>query len=305
MSLFLSLLINGLTLGGVYALVALGYSMVYGVLQLLNFANGDLYMVGAFVGFGVLQLAGGPDALNIPVPLLIVLMMLAAMVISGALGGTMELIAYRRLRNAPRIAPLISALGVSFFLENSTLLIAGGNYYSYNTSSWISPSSGITLGPLSISSVQLLVIVVSFVMMGGLYQLVQRTRTGRAMRAIAYDRDAAAMMGVQVDRVIMIVFVLGGAVAGAAGVISSIVFPQVWYYMGFATGLQAFTAAVVGGIGSVSGALLGGLMIGLASSFTAGYVSSTFSALIVFGILIAFVLIRPRGLLGAPVLHKV
>jgi len=304
-SLFLSLLINGLTLGGVYALVALGYSMVYGVLQLLNFANGDLYMVGAFVGFGVLQLAGGPDALNIPVPLLIVLMMLAAMVISGALGGTMELIAYRRLRNAPRIAPLISALGVSFFLENSTLLIAGGNYYSYNTSSWISPSSGITLGPLSISSVQLLVIVVSFVMMGGLYQLVQRTRTGRAMRAIAYDRDAAAMMGVQVDRVIMIVFVLGGAVAGAAGVISSIVFPQVWYYMGFATGLQAFTAAVVGGIGSVSGALLGGLMIGLASSFTAGYVSSTFSALIVFGILIAFVLIRPRGLLGAPVLHKV
>jgi branched-chain amino acid transport system permease protein len=299
------LLINGLTLGGVYALVALGYSMVYGVLQLLNFANGDLYMVGAFVGFGVLQLAGGPDALNIPVPLLIVLMMLAAMVISGALGGTMELIAYRRLRNAPRIAPLISALGVSFFLENSTLLIAGGNYYSYNTSSWISPSSGITLGPLSISSVQLLVIVVSFVMMGGLYQLVQRTRTGRAMRAIAYDRDAAAMMGVQVDRVIMIVFVLGGAVAGAAGVISSIVFPQVWYYMGFATGLQAFTAAVVGGIGSVSGALLGGLMIGLASSFTAGYVSSTFSALIVFGILIAFVLIRPRGLLGAPVLHKV
>lgn len=305
MSLFLSLLVNGLTLGGVYALVALGYSMVYGVLQLLNFANGDLYMVGAFVGYGVLQLAGGSGALTIPVPLLIVLMMLAAMVVSGALGGTMERVAYRRLRNAPRIAPLISALGVSFFLENSTLLIAGGNYYSYNTSSWISPSSGITLGPLSISSVQLLVIIVSFVLMGGLYQLVQRTRTGRAMRAIAYDRDAAAMMGVQVDRVISIVFVLGGAVAGAAGVISSIVFPQVWYYMGFATGLQAFTAAVVGGIGSVSGALLGGLMIGLASSFTAGYISSTFSALIVFGILIAFVLIRPRGLLGAPVLHKV
>jgi branched-chain amino acid transport system permease protein len=305
MSLFLSLLINGLTLGGVYALVALGYSMVYGVLQLLNFANGDLYMVGAFVGFGVLQLAGGSSALHIPVPLLIVLMVLAAMAVSGALGGAMELVAYRRLRNAPRIAPLISALGVSFFLENSTLLIAGGNYYSYNTSSWISPSSGITLGPLSISSVQLLVIIVSFVMMGGLYLLVQRTRTGRAMRAIAYDRDAAAMMGVQVDRVITVVFVIGGAVAGAAGVISAIVFPQVWYYMGFATGLQAFTAAVVGGIGSVNGALLGGLMIGLASSFTAGYISSTFSELIVFGILIVFVLIRPRGLLGAPVLHKV
>ncbi|MHB1511291.1 MAG: branched-chain amino acid ABC transporter permease [Acidimicrobiales bacterium] len=305
MSLFLSLLVNGLTLGGVYALVALGYSMVYGVLQLLNFANGDLYMVGAFVGFGVLQLAGGPGALKIPVPLLIILMMLAAMTVSGILGGTMELVAYRRLRSAPRIAPLISALGVSFFLENSTLLIAGGDYYSYNTSAWISPSSGITVGPFSISSVQLLVIVVSVVMMSVLYQLVQRTRTGRAMRAIAYDRDAAAMMGVQVDRVVMVVFVIGGAVAGVAGVVSSIVFPQVWYYMGFATGLQAFTAAVVGGIGSVNGALLGGLMIGLASSFTAGYISSTFSELIVFGILIAFVLIRPRGLLGASVLRKV
>ncbi len=304
MSLFLALLVNGLTLGGVYALVALGYSMVYGVLQLLNFANGDLYMVGAFVGFGVLQLAGGPGAIKLPVPLLIVLMLVAAMAVSGALGGAMELVAYRRLRNAPRIAPLISALGVSFFLENSTLLIAGGDYYSYNTSSWISPSSGITLGPLSISSVQLLVIVVSLVMMGALYQLVQRTRTGRAMRAIAYDRDAAAMMGVRVDRVIMLVFILGGAVAGAAGVISSIVFPQVWYYMGFATGLQAFTAAVVGGIGSVSGALLGGLVIGLASSFTAGYISSTFSELIVFGILIAVVLIRPRGMLGASLIRK-
>ncbi|HTX01029.1 MAG TPA: branched-chain amino acid ABC transporter permease [Acidimicrobiales bacterium] len=304
MSLFLSLLVNGLTLGGVYALVALGYSMVYGVLQLLNFANGDLYMVGAFVGFGVLQLAGGPGAIGIPVPLLVVCMVLAAMAVSGILGGAMERVAYRRLRNAPRIAPLISALGVSFFLENAALLIAGGDYYSYDTTSWISPSSGLSAGPLSISSVQLLVIVSSLALMAVLHVLVQKTRIGRAMRAIAYDRDAAAMMGVDVDRVIMLVFVLGGAVAGAAGVISAIVFPQVWYFMGFDTGLQAFTAAVVGGIGSVSGSLLGGLTIGLASSFTAGYLSSTYSELIVFGILIVFVLLRPRGILGASLVRK-
>lgn len=305
MSLFLTLLVNGLTLGGVYALVALGYSMVYGVLQLLNFANGDLYMVGGFVGLGVLQLAGGPAGLKIPVPLLVLAMVVAAMVVSGLLGGVMERVAYRRLRNAPRIAPLISALGVSFFLESATLLIAGGSYYSYDTSEWISNSSGITAGPLSISSLQILVIACSLVLMGALHQLVHRTKSGRAMRAIAYDRDAAAMMGVDVDRVILLVFVLGGAVAGAAGVVSSIVFPRVWYYMGFDTGLQAFTAAVVGGIGSVTGSLLGGLTIGLASSFTAGYISSTYSELIVFVILIAFVLLRPRGMLGAPLARKV
>ena len=305
MSLFLSLLVNGLTLGGVYALVAIGYSMVYGVLQLLNFANGDLYMVGAFVGLGVLQLAGGPGRPALPVPLLVVVMVLAAMAVSGLLGGVMEKVAYRRLRDAPRIAPLISALGVSFFLESATLLIAGADYYSYDTSEWISNSSGITAGPLSISTTQLLVIGSSVVMMYLLHVLVRRTRSGRAMRAIAVDRDAAAMMGVNVDRVILLVFVVGGAVAGAAGVVSSIVFPRDWYFMGFDTGLQAFTAAVVGGIGSVAGSALGGLLIGLASSFTAGYISSTYSELIVFLVLIAFVLVRPRGMLGAPVQRKV
>ncbi|MGH9062970.1 MAG: branched-chain amino acid ABC transporter permease [Acidimicrobiales bacterium] len=305
MTLFLSLLVNGLTLGGVYALISLGYSMVYGVLQLLNFANGDLYMVGAFVGVGILQVAGGPASRVLPVPVVIIVMILAAMIVSGALGIAMEYFAYRPLRSAPRIAPLISALGVSFFLESSTLLIAGAGFYSYRTSSLVSDSSGIHVGPLSVSVLQLLVIGSSVLLMIVLQILVHGTRSGRAMRAIACDMDAAAMMGVDVDKVISRVFFIGGALAGAAGVISGLVFSRIWFYMGFSAGLKGFTAAVVGGIGSVTGSMLGGLAIGLAESFSAGYLSSVYSDLIVFGILIVFVLLRPRGLLGAPAITKV
>jgi len=298
-------LVNGLTLGSVYALIALGYSMVYGILKLLNFAHGEVYMVGAFIGYGVLTVLGGAADPAIAVPLLIVAMFLAAMVGCGLLGVVIERFAYRPLRDAPRIAPLISALGVSFFLQSSALLLFTARFRSYDTPKLISFETGINVGPLRISLVRILVIVTAVALMAGLTVLVGRSRLGRAIRATAVDREAAAMMGVDVDKVIVATFFIGSALAGAGGVMFGLVFSNVYHLMGFTAGLKGFTAAVVGGIGSVPGAMLGGLLIGLAEAFAAGYISSTFQDLIVFLILIAVMLLRPRGLLGAAALDKV
>jgi branched-chain amino acid transport system permease protein len=297
--------VNGLTLGSVYALIALGYSMVYGILKLLNFAHGEVYMVGAFIGYGVLSVLGGAADPAIAVPLLIVVMFLAAMLGCGLLGVVIERFAYRPLRDAPRIAPLISALGVSFFLQSSALLLFTARFRSYDTPKLISFQTGLDVGPLRISLVRILVICTAVALMVGLSLLVGRSRLGRAIRATAFDREAAAMMGVDVDRVIVATFFIGSALAGASGVMFGLVFSNVYHLMGFTAGLKGFTAAVVGGIGSVPGAMLGGLLIGLAEAFSAGYVSSTFQDLIVFLILVAVMLLRPRGLLGAAVLDKV
>jgi branched-chain amino acid transport system permease protein len=305
MDFFVQQVVNGLTLGGVYALIALGYSLVYGVLKLLNFAHGDVYMVGAFIGFGVLSAFGGPTALAAPVPLVLAAMFLAAGVGSGVLGVAIERFAYRPLRDATRIAPLITALGVSFFLQNTVLLLLGADVRTYDTSEFIPPSTGLEVGPLSISLVRILVIVAAAALMVALARLVGRTKLGRAMRAVAVDREAAQMMGVDIDRTIVATFFIGSALAGVAGVMVGLVFLQTSHLMGFIAGLKGFTAAVVGGIGSVPGAMLGGLLIGLAESFTAAYISSTFQNLIVFGILIAVMLLRPFGLLGTPELNKV
>jgi branched-chain amino acid transport system permease protein len=298
-------LVNGLTLGSVYALIALGYSMVYGILKLLNFAHGEVYMVGAFIGYGVLTVLGGAADPSVAVPLLIVAMFLAAMVGCGLLGVAIERFAYRPLRDAPRIAPLISALGVSFFLQSSALLLFGARFRSYDTPRLISFETGINAGPLRISLVRILVIVTAVALMAGLTLLVGRTRLGRAIRATAVDREAAAMMGVDVDKVIVATFFIGSALAGAGGVMFGLVFSNVYHLMGFTAGLKGFTAAVVGGIGSVPGAMLGGLLIGLAEAFASGYISSTFQDLIVFLILVAVMLLRPRGLLGVAALDKV
>jgi len=308
-NLFVTELVSGITHGSVYALIALGYSMVYGILKLLNFAHGDVYMVGAFIGYGLITVFGGPLALDVNVVLLLFLMFGCAMLGGGLLGVMIERFAYRRLRNAPRIAPLITALGVSFFLENAAQLVLGAQYQSYNSFSWTNSPialNGFTLpAHARVSYAQIIVVVGAIVLMIFLTLFVQRTQTGKAMRATSFDREAASMMGIDVDRVIVVTFFIGSALAGAAGVFNCIAYQQVWPYMGFQAGLFAFTAAVVGGIGSLPGAVLGGLLIGLAESFATGYISSTFQQAIVFAILIAVMLIRPSGLLGRADVKKV
>ena len=305
MAFFFQELVNGITQGALYALVALGFSMVYGVLKLLNFAHGDLYMVGAFVGYFVIQWFGGPKALAIPVPLLLVIMFVLAALLTGGLGVAIERFAYRPLRSAPRIAPLITAIGISFFLENAALLLFGGQFRLYNTPDFIPFHAGFTIGSVSIYAVQIMVVVFGLALMIGLSLLVNQTKLGKQMRAVASDTEAAEMLGINVNRTIAATFFLGSALAGVAGVMAGLLFNQVSNTMGFLAGLYAFTAAVVGGIGSLPGAVLGGLLIGLAQSFVTGYVSSTFTDLIVFGVLIAVMVVRPSGLLGRLQLQKV
>ena len=305
MDFFVQQIVNGVTLGSVYALIALGYSMVYGILKLLNFAHGEVYMIGAFIGYFVLTSLGGASSPMLPVAPLLILMFLAAMLGAGLLGVVIERFAYRPLRDAPRIAPLISAIGVSFFLQASALLLFSAQFRTYNTPQLIPFSTGLEVGPLRISLVRMLVIGSSIFLMLALTLLVSRTRLGKAMRAVSYDREAAAMMGIDVDRVIVATFFIGSVLAGAAGVMVGLVFERVFHFMGFIAGLKGFTAAVIGGIGNIPGAMLGGLLIGLAEAFSSSYISSTFQNLIVFGILITVMLIRPTGLLGSPVLKKV
>jgi branched-chain amino acid transport system permease protein len=305
MSFFFQELVNGITTGALYSLVALGFSMVYGVLKLLNFAHGDLYMVGAYIGFFVIQFFGGAAHVRIPVPLLVAIMFVVAAGLVGGLGVAMERFAYRPLRDAPRIAPLITAIGISFFLESSALLLFGAQYRIYNTSDFISLSSGIQIGSVTIDSVQIMVLVLGLLLMTGLQLLVNRTRLGKQMRAVAADREGAEMLGINVNFVITATFFLGSALAGIAGVMGGLLFNQVTSTIGFIAGLKAFTAAVVGGIGSIPGAMLGGLVIGVAESMVTGYISSTYTNLIVFGILIAVMLVRPTGLLGRVQLQKV
>jgi branched-chain amino acid transport system permease protein len=286
---FIQLSIDALTLGSVYALIALGYTLVYGVLKLLNFAHGDVFMVGSFIGYGVLQLLGGVSNPVVPVWLLLILVTAAAMAGCAGLGVAIERFAYRPLRDAPRIAPLISALGVSFFLANSMQLLFGATPRNYdifdleNASLYV---KGFNIGDVHVPLLRIITVVSAFVLMLMLWFLVNRTRTGKAMRATSFDREAAAMMGIDIDRVIVFTFVLGSALAGVAG-------------------LKGFTAAVIGGIGSIPGAMAGGLILGFAESFAQGYISTKWSDLIVFSILIAFMIFRPQGLLGRADIRKV
>ncbi|MHB8643711.1 MAG: branched-chain amino acid ABC transporter permease [Gaiellaceae bacterium] len=303
-TLFFQLLVNGLTLGSVYALIALGYTMVYGILKLLNFAHGDVYMIGAFIGFGVLNAFGGPINPTIPVWLVVLAMISAAMLGSGVLGVTIERFAYRPLRDAPRIAPLISALGVSFFLQNSALLLFGAQYRLYDPFDLFGVN-GVHVGQVFIWKVRFIVVAAAIVLMAALLLLVRRTKLGKAMRAVSYDREAASMMGIDVDRVIASTFFIGSSLAGAAGVIFGLVFSQIFHFMGFLAGLKGFTAAVVGGIGSIPGAMVGGLLVGCTEAFAQGYANGNWSDLIVFGILILFMLVRPRGLFGTRAIQKV
>jgi branched-chain amino acid transport system permease protein len=306
-SLFFGELVSGLTLGSIYALIAIGYTMVYGILKLLNFAHGDVYMVGAFVGFFVLQWLGGPTSTLVAGWLAVAVMFVVAMLACGLLGMGIEIFAYRPLRNAPRIAPLISALGVSIFLQNSALLLWGPQFKSYDTFDLIGVKSYHIGTNFFISNIQIFTIATSIGLMAVLTWLVSRTRTGKAMRATSFDREAAEMMGISVNRVISFTFFVGSALAAAGGVMFGIVFGQIFSLMGFTAGLKGFTAAVVGGIGSIPGAMLGGFLIGLTEAFATGYLpgGSTYANLYVFALLIAMFLVRPSGLLGSPVIQKV
>ncbi len=307
MDTFIQLTIDALTLGSVYALIALGYTLVYGVLKLLNFAHGDVFMVGTFIGFGMLQLLGGVSNPVVPIWLLLTLVTLAAMAGCAALGVVIERFAYRPLRDAPRIAPLISALGVSFFLANSMQLLFGAtprNYDTFDLSNGVLYLKGFDIGNVRVPLLRIITILSAFVLMLILWFLVNRTRTGKAMRATSFDREAAAMMGIDIDKVIVFTFVLGSALAGAAGVLFALRVPTT-VAIGFIAGLKGFTAAVIGGIGSIPGAMVGGLMLGFAESYTQGYISTKWSDLVVFSILIAFMIFRPQGLLGRADIRKV
>jgi len=304
---FLQLTVDALTLGSVYALIALGYTLVYGVLKLLNFAHGDVFMVGSFIGFGMLQLLGGTSDPVLPIWLLLVTITAVAMAGCAGLGVAIERFAYRPLRDAPRIAPLISALGVSFFLANSMQLLFGApprNYDTFALADAALYTRGFDIGNVHVALLRIITVVSAFVLMLVLWYLVNRTRTGKAMRATSFDREAAAMMGIDIDRVIVFTFVLGSALAGAAGVLQSLRVPTT-VAIGFVTGLKGFTAAVIGGIGSIPGAMVGGLMLGFAESFAQGYISTKWSDLIVFSILIMFMIFRPQGLLGRADIRKV
>ena len=314
--LFIQLTVNGVTLGSLYALIALGYTMVYGILKLLNFAHGDVYMVGAFIGYGVLSGLGGPLSPDLALMPLVLLMFLAAMLGSGLLGVAIERFAYRPLREAPRLAPLISALGVSFFLQNSVLLLFGAQFRSYNSFVLGSPTPELfEPGPLiepvfkirgvNVQLIQLLVLLVTIGLCVALTVMVARTRVGKAMRATAYDREGAMMMGIDTDRVISFTFFIGSVLAGAAGVMFGLLFSQVFHFMGFLAGLKGFTAAVVGGIGSIPGAMLGGLLVGLTEAYASGYFGGRWAEVVVFSILIFVLLVRPQGLLGTKELKKV
>jgi branched-chain amino acid transport system permease protein len=304
---FIQYTVDALTLGSVYALIALGYTLVYGVLKLLNFAHGDVFMVGTFIGYGVLQLLGGTSNPKVPVWLLIVLITFAAMAGCAGLGVAIERFAYRPLRDAPRIAPLISALGVSFFLANSMQLLFGAeprNYNTFNLSNGALYLKGVDIGNVRVPLLRIITISSAFLLMIVLWFLVNRTRTGKAMRATSFDREAAAMMGIDIDRVIVFTFVLGSALAGAAGVLFALRVPTN-VSIGFVAGLKGFTAAVIGGIGSIPGAMAGGLVLGFAESYTQGYISTQWSDLFVFSLLIGFMIFRPRGLLGRADIRKV
>jgi branched-chain amino acid transport system permease protein len=312
----LQLLVNGITLGSLYALIAIGYSMVYGILKLLNFAHGDVYMIGAFIGYGALSALGGPLSPDLALAPLILLMFLAAMLGAGTLGVVVERFAYRPLRDAPRLAPLITALGVSFFLQNSALLLFGAQFRTYNNfllgsdnpdafepGPLIDPA--FTVSSVPIQNVQVLVVVTTAALMILLTLLVAKTRIGKAMRATSFDREAAAMMGINVDRVIASTFFVGSVLAGVAGVMFGLLYSQIFHFMGFLAGLKGFTAAVVGGIGSIPGAMLGGLLVGLTEAYANGYLGGQWGDLTVFAILIVVLLVRPSGLLGARAIQKV
>ncbi|MEO0077386.1 MAG: branched-chain amino acid ABC transporter permease [candidate division WOR-3 bacterium] len=294
MAYFLQQLINGLQLGFVYALIALGYTMVYGIVRLINFAHGDVFMIGAYLGFYSLA------SWRLPFPAAI----LVAMAGCAVLGVLIERVAYKPLRNAPRISALITAMGVSLFLEYFTSLkfVFGPDFRAFPRPF---PVTTFELGGVTVSNIQIIVFVVSSGLMVALTLFVNKTKTGLAMRAVSFDKETARLMGIDVDGIISVTFGIGAALAGAGGVLYGIAYPQINPFMGIMPGLKAFVAAVLGGIGIIPGAMLGAVIMGVVEKLTEVYVSSTLRDAVAFGILIIVLLVRPTGLLGKPDREKV
>jgi branched-chain amino acid transport system permease protein len=299
-------LVNGLTLGGVYALIAIGYTMVYGILGMLNFAHGEIYMIGGFTGWWVLHLLTKNNEVVLTATLVISLMIVAAMALSGLVGMLVERVAYRPLRNAPRINLLLSALGVSIFLQNLVLNYQGAKVRFFHISSLIPESLRvIQIGSAVFSFMRALVIVITFLLMALLALIIKKTKVGKAMRATAQDIEAATFMGIDVDRIVVLVFLIGSALGGAAGTLVGLLFTQVDYYVGFQAGLKGFTAAVLGGIGNIYGAMLGGILLGLAESLAVTFLPSAYKDVVAFVILITVLIVRPWGLMGEKIPEKV
>jgi len=308
LDIFTQQLINGLVLGSIYALVALGYTMVYGILELINFAHGEVTMFGAMICLAVIGAitATGTDANGL---LIVALGLSAAISVCTVLGFLIERIAYRPLRRAPRLAALITAIGMSIVLQNAAMLIWGKQYITFPP---LLPLVRYDIGGAVITNLQIFIILLSCLLMAGLLVLIRKTRLGRAMRATAQAQDIAGLMGINVNTIISVTFVIGAALAAVAGVMVSAYYGLAHYFMGFMLGLKAFTAAVLGGIGNIAGAMLGGLLLGLIESFGAGYIGtltggflgSHYQDVFAFFVLILVLVIRPSGLLGERVVER-
>jgi branched-chain amino acid transport system permease protein len=301
---FLQQLINGVTLGAMYGLIAIGYSMVYGIIGMINFAHGEIYMIGAFLSVITFTLLG---ILGITwVPLALVLVLLVSMAFTSAYGWTVERLAYRPLRGSFRLAPLISAIGMSIFLQNYVQLLQGANVKP------LQPviSGGFVFGDRSgftvtVSYVQIIMILMTVVLMIGFSHLIANTPLGRAQRACQQDLTMAGLCGVDVDRTISLSFVMGAALAAVAGIMATLYYGVIDFFIGFLAGVKAFTAAVLGGIGSIPGAMLGGLMLGLVEAFWSGYFTTEYKDVAAFTILVLVLIFLPSGLLGKPEIEKV
>ena len=291
---FLSYLINGISLGSVYAIIALGYTMVYGIARMLNFAHGDIIMVGGFTVFTIVTTMGGSPVVGI----------LASVVVCTVLGVTIERVAYRPLRDASPLAVLITAIGVSYLLQNVALLIFGSNARQF-TSVITVPALKLAGGKLSISSVTIVTILRCIVIMADLMTFINKTKMGQAMLAVSEDRGAATLMGINVNRTISVTFAIGSALAAVAGVLLCSAYPSLSPYTGSMPGIKAFVAAVFGGIGSIPGAFIGGILLGIIENLAKAYISSQLSDAIVFSVLIIVLLVRPTGILGKKMTEKV
>ncbi|MDR2659575.1 MAG: branched-chain amino acid ABC transporter permease [Spirochaetaceae bacterium] len=294
--IFVQQLINGLSLGSIYALIALGYTMVYGIVLLINFAHGDILMVGAYAGYFVLTSLGVS-------PLSIIFAFMFSIFVCSILGVVIERFAYRPLRSAPRLNSLITAIAVSLILENGARVLP---FIGANPRQFPRPDTyNIELGRVSISNIQIIVIVVSAALMIALNYIITYTKRGKAMRAVSFDGQAASLMGISVDRTISFTFALGSALAAAGGILFAFAYPQISPLMGVMPGLKAFVAAVLGGIGSVPGAMLGGITLGIAETLTKGFISSQYADAVSFSILIIILLVKPSGILGTKARIKV
>jgi len=293
-------LVNGLAVGSIYALIALGYTMVYGVLRLINFAHGDLFTYGAYLGLTLLGSFALQDRLGLAAGLLVLAVMVMGLV--AVLGALLERAAYRPLRSSPRLSAVVSALGASIFLQNALMLIYGARYQVYPD---ILPQTSVEILGLEIPVLRLAVFGVSITMMAVLFLFVQKTRVGTAIRAAAIDQDAARLMGIDVNRVVLLVFVIGPALGGAAGLLVGLYYGQISFTMGWVYGMKAFTAAILGGIGNIPGAMVGGLLLGVVEALGAAYLSHSWKDGIAFFVLILVLIVRPSGLLGERVAEKV